>query len=490
MKRLFPVALMLCVACARGRVATVDDGGTGNVITDGGTGGGTDAGTGTGGGGSDGGGSQFGGPGPWPVGNTTYGSGDGIQESPVVGVSTDEKQNRWVATNKALYLLQPGQKSFRRFDASSGLHLQSNPVQYCDTWAPGHECPIYGAAADPGISEIVGGGPDEVFVGYYGKHDWNSPTDGTFNDPWRHTGMIDRVRLKGDGTLDVVRFDMVAGNSVEFWHNRTVMRMVYDHLTHPHELYVGTNHGVNKFSPDKWHPTIPGTWFNSPENNLQWMSDHLHPQTCYHHPCNASESDLRLGEWRGLAIAPGGNLWVAGRWAAGEITYVADNSVWFNRGGNSYAHAFGDPYAGNCSGSRPVFCTPMEGDTVALSAVAVGKDGRVWFASNPTYSADPAYGIAAFDGTSFAYFDPVRDMGMSEVAVRDLVALPDGRLVLAGPNTGLVFWDPASGKRTVMRAGQGIPDDHVFRLEVDTMVNPPALHVSTWGGAAVLRVLP
>jgi hypothetical protein len=42
----------------------------------------------------------------------------------VVGVSTDEKQNLWVATTKALYLLVPGQTSFRRFDASSGLHPQ------------------------------------------------------------------------------------------------------------------------------------------------------------------------------------------------------------------------------------------------------------------------------------------------------------------------------------------------------------------------------
>ena len=79
---------------------------------------------------------------------------------------------------------------------------------------------------------------------------------------------------------------------------------------------------------------------------------------------------------------------------------------------------------------------------------------------------------------------------MTESNVRDMVALPDGRLVLAGPNTGLVIWDPASGKHTAIRAGQGIPDDRVYRIEVDSMVDPPALHVATAGGAAVLRVLP
>ena len=39
------------------------------------------------------------------------------------------------------------------------------------------------------------------------------------------------------------------------------------------------------------------------------------------------------------------------------------------------------------------------------------------------------------------------------------------------------------------RAGR-IPSDNVLRLELDTMVKPPALHVATEAGAAVLRVLP
>src|SRR5713101_2075629 len=57
-------------------------------------------------------GGSFAGPSPWPLGNTTYGSTDGIQEGRVVGTSTDEKQNLWVATNAALYLMKPGNKSF------------------------------------------------------------------------------------------------------------------------------------------------------------------------------------------------------------------------------------------------------------------------------------------------------------------------------------------------------------------------------------------
>jgi hypothetical protein len=467
----------------------------------------------------------FGTPGPWAMGkttgslgwpSTTYGSADGIQESPVVGVSTDEpvlqpdgsiSQNLWVATNSALYLLRPGDKKFTRFDGHDGLHLPGFPAESCDdasgTLKP---CPS-GEAASPGINEIVGGGSGdgyigEVFVGYYGYHDWSRSDDGTWTDPWRHSGKLDRVRLKADTsgklTIEVIRFDMVSNATVEFWHNKTVYKMVYDHRIHPHELYVGTDHGVTKFSPDKWKPNDPppDNWFLGKNNAPVWMSDHLHPRACFHKICT-DDSGLRLGGWRGLAIDDTGDLWVAGRYAAGKIRYVADNAEWWvtprKDGMPAQTPSFGDPYEGNCSGNRPVFCVPQEGDYVNLSAVALTKDGTVWFTSGVLFghAEDVNYGIASWAPRKpFTYYDPIRDVGMAEENVRDMLALPDGRLVLAGPNTGLTVWEPATGKRTSIRAGQGIPDDHVLRIQLDTMVDPPALHVATRGGAAVLRVLP
>jgi hypothetical protein len=168
---------------------------------------------------------------------------------------------------------------------------------------------------------------------------------------------------------------------------------------------------------------------------------------------------------------------------------VADNSVWYDRGGGSFLQAFGDPYFGNCTGSRPVFCPPAEGDYVDMSAVTVTPDGKVWFATSPV-EGDPSYGIASYDGHQFAYYDAIRSAGMAETDVRDMLALPDGRLVLGGATTGLTFWNPNTGAGRSIRAGGGIPDDHILRLELDRMVSPPALHVATWGGAAVLRVLP
>jgi hypothetical protein len=521
------LAVVLCVGCAKGSGDHV----AGNVEPDGGVvvpqpppppppppddGGQPDA-------GPPDAGPKFGGPGPWPIKNVEYGFADGIQEMPVVGVTTDETQNLWVATHSALYLLKPGETRFHRFDGSTGpadvhpdgiehrLHLPGNPAAFCnDSAGLLTPCPA-GDADTPGISEIVGGGPNEVFVGYFGHHDWGSATDGTEQDPWRHSGKLDRVRLQPDGNLEVVRFDMVSNNTVEFWHNRTVWKMVYDHGVnpkgHPHELYVGTDHGVDKISPDKWKPSVG--WFLNPENQQSWMSDHLHPRACFHAVC-VSDANQRLGDWRGLALDANGDLWVGGRWAAGQIKYTADNTNWYNNPRDpvtkesAFGPTFGDPYNGGCSDgdtTRPIFCPPQEGDVVNISAVAVDKNGVTWWSSGSIFNdpADVNYGIASFAPPGapppavpwhFKYYDPIRDVGMAETNVRDMLALPDGRLVVAGPNTGLVIWDPQTGKHTSIRAGQGIPDDGVMRLQLDTMVDPPALQVATRGGAAVLRILP
>ena len=104
-------------------------------------------------------GNKFGGPSPWGAANTIHIAGDGILEQPVIGATTDEAQNLWVATHSALYLLKPGETLFRRFTVRDGLHLQGNRVEYCDADFAGGDrsCPIFGAAANPGISEIEGG---------------------------------------------------------------------------------------------------------------------------------------------------------------------------------------------------------------------------------------------------------------------------------------------------------------------------------------------
>jgi len=453
---------------------------------------------------------EFGTRGPWSIDNVVYAAGDGILESPVVGVTTDEAQNRWVATHEALYLLRPGDEKLQRYDADDGLHLPGNPVRYCFDRAigPGDPCPAdqlsTGAAAPPGISVIVGGAPGEVFVGYHGidetpgvkclpKDPTKPPTEGygDYCDPNRHSGKMDRVRLQPDGSLQVERFDFVSGqHGGEYWHNRTVHALAYDHFAHPHTLYAGTNHGVNIFFPDRFRHPRSDEWFDLA--NIEWMGDHLHARVCFHTVCPPGEGDQRMGGWYGIAIDANGDLWHAGRWTAGLITWDPDPLQWFQRHGHAFKAAFGDPYpiSPNDEGftNEPVFKVNVEGDSVYLTGVAVCPDGRVWFSSRgPENGTD--HTVAAWKGRSFDTF-AATSLGLAETAVADIDCLPDGRVVLAGARSGVVLYDPVARTSKAIRAGHGIPSDRVIAVEVDRMVSPPSLHVATSGGAAVLRVLP
>jgi len=550
----------LSFACARGKGSESGsttspagggdvDGGTG---TGGGGGGGVDAGQPDAG--TDGGvdaGVTFGGPGPWPATNVTFTQKDGLLGGDlgggVVGISTDETQNIWVATHGALYVMRaptatrPGDTTFHlRFDGSKGqhltppnsyapdtdLHLQNNAVEYFDNGLSGNGAPqnIFGAASDPGITEIVGGGPNEVFVGYHSFHDFTNPdpNDSTSLDPNRHTGKIDRVRLKDDGSIEVVRFDLVSGNTTAFWHCRDIQRMVFDHFVHKHELYAGTEHGIDKLTPDKWFQALdqngkPKAWVYT--DNQYWMADHLHPRVCKHQECsqtNPNANTQMMGDWKGLAIGPDGDLWVGGKWSAGKIIYTplpaeldangvpnpGGKAGWYQRlGEDAYKHVFGDPWCGSAgqvnrwngsqwvlvscpafSGSPPVFMPPMEGDPVFINGVTVAPNGIVWWSS-------PQYGIASFEEkVGFKYFDPSA-MGVAG-SVTDIVALPDGRLAIGSNGGGITLWDPATHTSKSIRAGAGLPDNTVNRMELDMMVNPPVLHVATGTGAASIRVFP
>lgn len=442
---------------------------------------------------------QFGTQGPWPVANVTYGARDGIRESPVVALSTDEAQNRWLATPDALYLLRPGDTTFRRYDASDGLHLAANPAHYCND----RPIPVtqrctsvesWGAAVAPGITALAGGAANEVFVGYAGAHTDNVDcnNDGELADwcdPLRHTGKIDRVRLQADGSLQVDRMDLVANlHGGQYWHDRYVNRLVYDHLAHGKTLYSAEEHGVTILSPDRYRLPNPGEWYDLAYS--EWMGDHLHARVCFEKPCDSTSSNQRMGEWRGLALDANGDLWHAGKWSAGLITWASDPTTWWQRAGRAYAFAFGDPYLGPGTGNPPVFEVAKEGHTVYLSAVSVCPDGKVWFGSLGVADGVP-YTLASFEaGKGFQYYEATA-LGLPTAAVKDLVCLADGRLVIASFSEGLLLWDPATNASKPIRAAGGlIPSDEIESLEVDRMPAPSTLHVATAGGAAAIRVLP
>jgi hypothetical protein len=73
---------------------------------------------------------------------------------------------------------------------------------------------------------------------------------------------------------------------------------------------------------------------------------------------------------------------------------------------------------------------------------------------------------------------------------RYIVALPDGRIAIGSNGVGVTLWDPATRTSKTIRAGLGLPDNNVNRMDLDMMVNPPALHVATTTGGATIRVFP
>jgi hypothetical protein len=211
-----------------------------------------------------------------------------------------------------------------------------------------------------------------------------------------------------------------------------------------------------------------------------WMADHLHAEA------HNDSGTLMVGEWRGLALDPSGDLWHAGNWAAGLIRYDPDPLSWVMRDGTTaYPVNFGEPYATN----KPVFDPGGAGLPVSLSAVAAGADGRVWFASEGRFGR-PSFGIASWKPREGFTRYGTGALGFPDLAVRDLVVLPDGRLAVASARAGVSLWNPDTGEVTRLRAGSGLPSDQVQQLELDTMVDPPTLHVTTASGAAAIRILP
>jgi hypothetical protein len=387
-------------------------------------------------------------------------------------------------------------------------------VKYCGSapLASGESCNpadvLWGGAAGEGIRSLVGGGVDEVFVGYAGAHTdplGVCPGDVTVAgwdncDPLRHSGKIDWVKLNADGTLAVTRFDLLSNHQgAHFWHDRYMNRLAYDHFVHHGTLYSGSEHGVTILFPEKYRPAKPRDveWFDVAYS--EYMGDHLHARVCRIAPgvpCPTdSEMGQRMGDWLGLALDAQGRLWHAGKWTAGRITWDPSPLNWVARNGAAFDAAFGDPYIGPGNGIPPIFEVASEGHEVHMTGVTVCPDGRIWFSTSgvedgPSHDRGDVLAVWDEPKHTFGYFTPSM-IGIAEGRVRDVACLADGRLAVAGYTTGLSLYDPAKGTSTPVRASSGlIPSDAIQSLEVDRMVSPQTLHVATSGGAAAIRVLP
>jgi hypothetical protein len=87
------------------------------------------------------------------------------------------------------------------------------------------------------------------------------------------------------------------------------------------------------------------------------------------------------------------------------------------------------------------------------------------------------------------HIDPTR-LGASEYNILELQALPDGRLVLGFPNSGLLVWTPGDARGHRLTVRDGLPGEQIRRMSLDRMHNPPILFVPTDGGLAAFRQVP
>jgi hypothetical protein len=231
----------------------------------------------------------------------------------IVGVTTDGPE-RWIATSARLprdagrraVAVRRAKRSTRRraHTRSAGLGgiatTCRSPTAPCTGEARGRQRQRIAASSAAG----------QEVVGYQGGHTRDLLCSGGPDgcDPLRHSGKIDRVRLNGDGSISVVRFDWFLNHhDLGYWYNRTAYRLAYDHFTNPGTLYAGSDHGVIIFFPNRW---VPYTGVG-PAGLDDWMDDiagdHLHAQVCVGIPCSAGGHPT-AGHWRGSgSIRRGGS---------------------------------------------------------------------------------------------------------------------------------------------------------------------------------------
>lgn len=406
--------------------------------------------------------------GPWPnAALTQYSPGEEI-----VDVSTDEAENIWAVSHDALYLLRPGQTQFKKFTDADGLHIAN--------------------AGSPGIMNVAGGKAGEAFVGYNDVDVNRLPqiTGDPTQDAPLYKGGLDHVQLNADGTLAVVHPNLHSNDywvnypdggsdtDASFMEDRGTRRMVYDHASHPGTLYIGWNHGVDRFN---WGQVDPVTG--------AMYGDHVHPIVDTYYPDGGVKTEY-MGEWRGLAIDPtqNGTLWMGGEYTGGALgwtpglhdwTCQSSNPLWCPNGANAFVHAWAKKWG------APLFPVASDGDPMNIRAVAVTPDGTTYFASGPQWNpgTDPVYGVAVFKNGQLSYLDPVSQMHLPSNQLMDMVAMPDGTLAIAVLDAGLYRYNPATG---VTSQVQGVPA-HINMLYLDKLVNPAALYVATDQGFTVVR---
>ena len=392
--------------------------------------------------------------GPWPVADiTTYNATQSLMGS-IIDASPDDAQNMWAVTPDSLYVLRPGQTTFRRYTATDGLHVQT----YTD--------PTTGQQTVSDITATVGGHANEVFVGYRGYEQEIPPpapppccvANADFSDPRWHLGQADKVTLNADGTIQVRRYEFLCDVTTNCWEERSTRRMIFGHSgTAAGHLFIGFDHGFDHIFNDTW-------------------GDHTHVQTFWHY--DDGHEVQKMGNQYGLALFPNGDVLSAGGYGVGTQTWNADPKAWVNE---RFVWAFttygpAEPYN---TGEHDLVVP--EGYREDNLGAAVTPDGTSWWVS-------PRTGLSSYNhSVALGNFSLIRNYtnvtGLPAAGLVDIAADPDGTLWIVDNTGRLLRFNPTS---LTVQVWPGV--SNVRRVVMDSTVVPRALYVSMGTqGLAVIR---
>jgi len=372
----------------------------------------------------------------------------------VIDAGADDAQNMWVATPDSLYVLKPGQSTFRQFTAADGLHVQS----FTDP---------NGQPAISNITAIAAGHANEVFVGYKGFEGTIPPPAppsccvpfADFSDPRWSLGQGDKVSLSQDGSSIQARHYLFRCDGNEnCWEERSVRRIVHAHQgAAAGHTFFGFDHGITQVFNDA-------------------LGDHTHVQTMWHY-ANGQEIQ-RMGEQYGLDVFPNGELLTAGGYGVGSQPYNPDPSAWW-KASFVWAVTTNGPAEPYNKGAHDLIVP--EGYREDNRGAAVGPDGTAWWVGLQTglssYNHETARGNASFIRT----WNTVQ--GLPASGLLDIAADSDGTLWIIDNNRRLLRFDPANMR---IQVWPGI--SNARRVVMDTTVIPRALYVSMGvNGLAVIR---
>jgi hypothetical protein len=311
----------------------------------------------------------------------------------VYGVTADEGGNIWVAGGEeGLFLLKPGEKTFRRFTLADGLHPYGNMRDGVGSPAPGEK---YLKAIS-----VAGGPAGTVFVGYAGKP--VAPGKDSCEDEFDQarnagrtpdasvykSGDADKVTLQADGTLKVVHYDIHTGPREHYPEGReklcTIHRIAYD--ARNKKVWFGGNHGFSMGNAEFdgnvpaycWEPGSYTTRTRRWEYECVGHSyEHVHPAI------NGAGGILLTDQYAGVAVAENGDVFFGGAIRSTRFLYgTGGDNFW-----TAMSHTEDRPYRNNRFDIWPddvdetQMPTREQREDDAISGIAVASDGTIWLSS-------------------------------------------------------------------------------------------------------------